>query len=48
MGMTDLQFKSHLRALIADLERAENAETMEKVLEEIRNLKRRLEKDLQG
>ena len=39
MGMTDLQFKSHLRQLISALERAEEAETPEKVLAEIAKLK---------
>lgn len=48
MGMTDLQFKSHLRQLIAALERAERAETPEKVLEEIAELKRLLKEDLEG
>lgn len=48
MGMTDLQFKSHLRHLIAALERAERAETPEKVLEEIAALKRLLKEDLES
>ena len=48
MGMTDLQFKSHLRQLIAALERAENAETPEKVLQEIAALKKLLQEDLES
>ena len=48
MGMTDLQFKSHLRQLISALQRAEEAETPEKVLEEIKRLKELLEEDLRG
>ena len=48
MGMTDLQFKSHLRQLIAALERAEKAETPEKVLEEIASLKKLLQEDLES
>ncbi len=47
-GMTDLQFKSHLRQLIAALERAEEAETPEKVLAEIAKLKQLLKDDLEG
>ena len=48
IGMTDLQFKSHLRQLIASLERAENAETPEKVLEVIREIKALYQQDLQS
>ena len=47
-GMTDLQFKSFLRLLIADLERAEQAETPEKVLEEVTRLKQLLQEDLES
>lgn len=47
-GMTDLQFKSHLRQLIAALERAEEAPTPEKVLEKIAKLKQQLQEDLRG
>ena len=43
-----MQFKSHLRHLIAALERAEKAETPEKVLEEIANLKKLLQEDLES
>ena len=46
--MTDLQFKSHLRQLIAALERAESADTPEKVLEEIARLKKLLQEDLES
>ena len=48
MGMTDLRFKSHLRHLIAALERAEKAETPEKVMEEIVALKKLLQEDLES
>lgn len=48
MGMTDMQFKSHLRMLIAALERAENADSPEKVLEEIAALKKLLQEDLES
>lgn len=48
MGMTDLQFKSHLRHLIADLERAEKAETLEKMREELAQLKQLLQEDLES
>ena len=48
MGLTDLQFKSHLRQLIAALERAEKAEKPEKVLEEIASLKKLLQEDLES
>lgn len=47
-GMTDLQFKSFLRLLIADLERAEQAGTPEKVLEEVTRLKQLLQEDLES
>lgn len=48
MGMTDLQFKSHLRQLIASLERAEKAETPEKTREIIREMIKLYTEDLQG
>ena len=48
MGMTDMQFKSHLRSLIANLEDAKRAETPEKMLEIIEALQKRLQEDLEG
>ena len=47
-GMTDLQFKSHLRQLIASLERARKAETPEKAQEIISELIALYREDLQG
>lgn len=48
MGMTDLQYKGHLRHLIAALERAEEAETPEKVLKEVAKLKNQLKEELES
>lgn len=48
MGMTDLQFKSHLRQLIASLERAEKAESLEKAQEIIRELRKLYQEDLES
>lgn len=47
-GMTDMQFKSHLRQLIASLQRAENAETPEKMLEIIKEMKKLYQEDLES
>lgn len=48
MGMTDMQFKSHLRQLIASLERAKKAGSLEKVLEEIEAIQRLYQEDLES
>lgn len=48
MGMTDLQFKSHLRQLISRLEKAKKAGTLEKVLEEIEELQKLYQEDLES
>lgn len=48
MGMTDLQFKSYLKQLIARLERAKDQETREAVQAEIERLLDDLREDLQG
>ena len=48
MGMTDMQFKSHLRQLIALLEKAKKAGNLEKVIEEIEGLQKLLQEDLES
>lgn len=48
MGMTDLQFKSYLKHLLARLEKAEKLSTEEPVKEEIKELMKDLREDLQG
>ena len=48
MGMTDLQFKSHLRHLIADLRRAKKCKTLEEVLKAIDELEKLLQEDLES
>lgn len=48
MGMTDLQFKSHLRMLISLLDEATKKDTKEEILAEINKLKKNLQEDLQG
>lgn len=48
MGMSDLQFKSFLRKLITILEDAENAETPEKGMEKIAELKKQFLEDLES
>jgi len=48
MGMTDLQFKSHLRQIIDSLSRAEEAGSYEKTLAEVKRLKELLEADLRS
>jgi len=48
MGMTDLQFKSHLRHVIDSLKRAEEADSYEKAMAEIKRLKELLEQDLRS
>lgn len=48
MGMTDLQFKSHLRHLIADLRRAKECQTLEEVLKVIDELEKLLQEDLES
>jgi hypothetical protein len=45
MGMTDMQWKSHLRALLADLRRALQASPENEVLKEMIE---RFEKDLEA
>lgn len=47
-GMTDLQFKSFLRMLLHSLERVEKAETLEKMREELAQLKQLLQEDLES
>lgn len=48
MGMTDLQFKSHLRHVIADLRRAKEGKTLEEVLRAIEELEKLLQEDLES
>ena len=48
MGMTDMQFKSHLRQLVANLERAERAGSLEEVLAVIQEMKKLYQEDLQS
>lgn len=47
-GMTDLQFKCHLRMIISLLEHVEKAETLEKMREELDNLKNLFLRSLEG
>ena len=48
MGMTDLQFKAHLKQLIRSLEWAESKGTLEEVLQEIEKLKRDLQETIES
>ena len=48
MGMTDLQFKSHLRQIISRLESALKEETEEKKIKQIEELLNDLKEDMQG
>ena len=48
MGMTDLQYKDHLRYLFAFLEQAKKAESKEKMQEQIENLQQMLKEGLEG
>lgn len=48
VGMTDLQFKSFIRQLIANIEEAMNKETEEQRKDEIDKLVKRLQEDLEG
>lgn len=47
-GMTDLQFKSWIRAIIALLKAAEEQDTLEKMREKIGELIEEFQVDLQG
>lgn len=48
MGMTDLQFKTHLKQMIRALEWAESKDTLEDVLKEIEKLKRDLQETIES
>lgn len=48
MGMTDLQFKSHLRQLISRLEKAKKAGSLEDVIKEIEEIQRLYQEDLES
>ena len=47
MGMTDMQYKDHLRGLIADLERIRDAGVSEEAREEIERLIARFQVSLE-
>ena len=48
MGMSDLQYKDHLRYLFALLEEAKNAENWEKTLEKIEKIQQMLKEGIEG
>lgn len=48
VGMTDLQFKSWLKRIIAELQEATDKETKQETDEKIERLLRDLKEDLQG
>lgn len=47
-GMTDLQFKSYLRMLIAHLEHIKKAETLEEMREKLAELQNLLQQSLES
>lgn len=48
MGMTDLQFKSYLRLLIALIDEATSKDSKEEMLAQIKKLRDELERSLRG